>query len=104
MQRPTSRVVEKLHSAIIADQPIIVPRPLELGLERFYRPAQLLVTVLFDPFGHPLYCGPPLCPKRSVLVLSAATSSPNLASRSFSPFSKASASCRYSKHATKSSA
>src|SRR3989442_9972902 len=59
MRRPTSRVVEKLYSAIIADQPVIVPRPLELGLERFHRPAQLLVTVSFDPIGHPLYSGLP---------------------------------------------
>jgi hypothetical protein len=52
VQRPAGRPVEKLHPAIIADQPIIVPRPLELGLERFKRPAQLLVTVCFDPLGH----------------------------------------------------
>jgi hypothetical protein len=32
---------------------------LELGLERFEHPAQLLVTVRFDPLGHPLYPGAP---------------------------------------------
>ena len=59
VQRPAGRPVEKLHAAVIADQPIIVPCPLKLGLERFKRPAQLLVTVRFDPVGHPLYPGPP---------------------------------------------
>src|SRR5439155_9089917 len=40
---------------------------LELGLERFHRPAQLLVTVRFDPFGHPLYSGPPFLGGRASL-------------------------------------
>ena len=36
VQRPASLVVEELHPAVIADQPVVVPRPLQLGLEGFH--------------------------------------------------------------------
>jgi hypothetical protein len=54
VQRPECRLVEKLHAAVVAHQPIIETLPLELGLERSKRSAQLLVTVRFDLLGHPL--------------------------------------------------
>ena len=52
---PAGSFVKELHSAKVSDQPVIVPRPLKLGLERFHRPAQLLAAVFFDPVGDPLY-------------------------------------------------
>ena len=37
VQRPAGRPVEKLHAAMVTNQSIVVPRPLELGLKRFHQ-------------------------------------------------------------------
>src|ERR1019366_10043447 len=65
VQRPAGRVIKELQAALIADQPIVVPRPLELGLERAHRSAQLLVTVGFNPFSHPLHSAQPFLSGRA---------------------------------------
>ena len=67
MQRPAGRVVKELHAAVIADEPIVVPRPPQLGLECLHRKAQLLVTVCFNPFSHPLHSGQPFLSGRASL-------------------------------------
>jgi hypothetical protein len=57
VQRPAGLVVEELHPAVIADQPVVVLRPLQRGLEGFHQAPKLLVTVRFNPFAYALLAG-----------------------------------------------
>ena len=54
VERPAGFLIGELHAAIIADQPIIVPRPSQLGSECLHGPAQPIVTVFLYPVSDTL--------------------------------------------------
>src|SRR5579872_1288470 len=60
VKRPACFLIGELHSAIVADQPIVVPCPLQLGSECLHRPPQLIVTVFLYPISDTLLSGQPL--------------------------------------------
>jgi hypothetical protein len=59
VERPARFLMGELHAAVVADQPIVVPRPLQLGPECFHHPAQPIVTVFSDPVSYALRSGSP---------------------------------------------
>src|SRR5258707_284415 len=60
VERPSGFLINKLHAAVVADQPIVIPRPLQLGSECFHDPAQPLVTVFSYPVSDSLHSCQPL--------------------------------------------
>ncbi|MPN28662.1 hypothetical protein SDC9_176105 [bioreactor metagenome] len=54
VQCPAGLIIEEFHTARVADDSIVIPRPLQLCLQCFHQQAQLLVTLFFDPVSYPL--------------------------------------------------
>ena len=57
VERPSRFLINELHAAGVADEPIIVPRPLQLSSECLHRPAEPIVTVFSYPVSDTLLSG-----------------------------------------------